>query len=156
MTKSHMRDMIEFHEKFGLEYSGKPRALPKEINDFRTGFMKEELREYIKASHILHLELGNEQPDPGVLLEQLEDQLDAMVDLVYVVIGTAYLHGYGPRWQEAWDRVHAANMRKVRAERVEDSKRGSTFDVVKPLGWEKPNHKDIVEDHIHWTPPHAG
>lgn len=149
MTKSHMQDMIEFHEKFGLAYDGPPRALPKELADFRIDFKREELREYVRATHILNLELGNDAPDPGVILEQLEDQLDAMVDQVYVILGTAYLHGYGKRWQEAWDRVHKANMAKVRAERQEDSKRGSTFDVVKPPGWEKPNHKDLVEDHIH-------
>lgn len=154
MTKTHMQDMVEFHEKFDLEYSDKPRSLPKELSDFRIDFMREELREYIKASHILTLELGvaletNQPPDQGVILEQLEDQLDGLVDLVYVAIGTAYLHGYGNRWQEAWDRVHAANMSKVRAERAEDSKRGSTFDVVKPPGWVKPTHSDLVEDNIH-------
>lgn len=149
--KTHMQDMVAFHERFGLEYSGKPRALPKELGDFRGNFMREELREYLKASHILHLELNTEErkPDPGVILEQLEEQLDAMVDLVYIVIGTAYLHGYADRWQEAWDRVHHANMRKVRAESAADSKRGSTFDVVKPKGWRPPDHKDLVEDHIH-------
>ena len=149
MTKSHMQDIRDFHEKFNLEYNGKPRALPKELGDFRIDFKREELREYVRATHILNLELGNDQPDPGVILEQLEDQLDAMVDMVYVILGTAYLHGFGDRWQEAWNRVHHANMQKVRALAAADSKRGSTFDVVKPAGWEKPTHKDLVEDHIH-------
>lgn len=151
MSKSHMDDIAAFHERFGLEYTGNPRALPKELGDFRVDFKREELREYIKASHILHLELTTEgrDPDPGVIVEQLEDQLDALVDMVYVIIGTAYLHGYRWRWQEAWDRVHRANMAKVRAASAGDSKRGSTFDVVKPPGWEKPTHKDLVEDNIH-------
>jgi len=149
--KTHMQDIADFHRKFGLEYDGRPRALPKELGDFRVDFKREELREYIKASHILHLELTTEgkTPDRGVIVEQLEDQLDALVDMVYVILGTAYLHGYEVRWQEAWDRVHAANMAKVRAASAGDSKRGSTFDVVKPAGWVKPDHKDLVEDHIH-------
>jgi len=155
--KTHMQDMAAFHERFGLEYSGNPRALPKELADFRMDFMREEMREYVKASHVLHLELtGPEPADQGVILTELEDQLDAMVDLVYVVIGTAYLHGYGNRWQEAWDRVHYANMQKVRAERAEDSKRGSTFDVVKPKGWRPPSHTDLVEDNIHRSQTNAG
>ncbi len=154
MSKSHMEDLIEFHEKFGLEYNGKPRALPKEMSDFRIDFNREELREYITHTHTLGLEIsaaerGEKDIDPGVVRFHLEEQLDALVDQVYVIMGTAYLHGYGKSWQEAWDRVHHANMQKVRAQRVEDSTRGSTFDVVKPPGWVKPTHADLVEDNAH-------
>jgi predicted HAD superfamily Cof-like phosphohydrolase len=73
---------------------------------------------------------------------ELVDQLDALVDLAYVVLGTAYLHGF--RFNEAWRRVHAANMAKVRAERAEQSARGSTFDVVKPPGWKPADLSDLV------------
>lgn len=151
MTKTHMQDMVDFHEKFDLAYNGKPRALPKELADFRFGFLKEELHEYKDATHILDLELNTEgRPhDPGMVTATMEDQLDAMVDLAYVLFGTAYLHGYADRWQEAWDRVHAANMAKVRATDASQSARGSTLDVVKPKGWVKPTHVDLVEDNIH-------
>jgi predicted HAD superfamily Cof-like phosphohydrolase len=44
----------------------------------------------------------------------------------------------GLPFDELWKQVHAANMRKVRAEVPSDSKRGSTFDVVKPPGWVSP------------------
>lgn len=45
---------------------------------------------------------------------------------------------------EAWSRVHNANMQKVRAARVQDSKRDSGFDVVKPPGWKAPDLSDLV------------
>ena len=128
-------DVKAFHEKFGLGYSGPPRQLTGDYHDFRQGFMQEELDEY-QAAH----EAGD-----------LAGQLDALVDLVYVALGTAYLQAFP--FGEAWRRVQAANMAKVRVERASDSKRGSTFDVVKPPGWAAPDHSDLVRseayDEVH-------
>ena len=122
MSSLIVQDITEFHEKFGLEYKGPPRKLPGKLQEFRNNFLFEEFCEYIQAG------LDN---DP-------EAQLDALVDLVYVAIGTAYLNGYD--FQTAWNRVHAANMSKVRGE----SKR-SEFDIVKPDGWKEPDLSDLVE-----------
>ena len=119
-------DIKEFHEKFELIYDGQPRALPTDLYDFRAKFMTEELTEYMTA----------------YLEGRLADQLDSLVDLVYVVLGTAYLQGFD--FNEAWRRVHEANMRKVRALKADDSKRGSTYDVVKPEDWLKPDLSDLV------------
>ena len=119
-------DIKEFHEKFRLEYNGLPRELPGRLFDFRMGFMHEELTEYANAF---------DQADKT-------KQLDALVDLVYVALGTAYLHGFD--FNEAWRRVHAANMLKVRALNPTDSVRGSTYDVVKPKNWQPPNLEDLV------------
>lgn len=119
-------DIRDFHEKFGLVYNGGPRPLDRELHNFRQAFMQEELDEYESAHEA----------------DDLEGQLDALVDLAYVLLGTAYLQGLP--FAEAWRRVHEANMTKVRAERAEDSKRGSTFDVVKPEGWTAPDHSDLV------------
>lgn len=116
-------DIQEFHEKFDLDFG----SMNGHMQNFRVTFMNEELTEYIRATSS-----GDK-----------EGQLDALVDLVYVAVGTAYLHGWN--FQEAWDRVHAANMTKVRAQHAKDSKRGSHFDVVKPEGWVPPNLKDLVE-----------
>jgi predicted HAD superfamily Cof-like phosphohydrolase len=120
-------DIIDFHEKFQLIYSGKPRRLPDDLSEFRIKFLKEELQEYIRA----------------VDLDDFPDQLDALVDLAYVTLGTAYLHGFN--FNEAWRRVHRANMMKIRAMRPEDSTRGNhRFDIVKPKGWTAPDLTDLV------------
>lgn len=153
-----VRDIELFHQKFGLTYVGRPRALPPELSEFRRKFLKEELDEYKTATHraeyhVALLQTQLSMPgiydvyDPDQVAEQLEHALDGLVDLVYVAIGTAYLHGFN--FREAWRRVHEANMKKVRAERAVDSTRGSTFDVIKPPGWTAPSHKDLVEDHEH-------
>ncbi|OXE37528.1 MAG: hypothetical protein CGW95_01030 [Phenylobacterium zucineum] len=138
-------DIEEFHSKFGLFYDGKPRMLPTELADFRQKFLQEEKNEYV-----LHTEactIAVHERDEAEVTHQLAQMLDGLVDLVYVAVGTAHLHGFD--FREAWRRVHAANMAKVRAQRAEDSKRGTTYDVVKPDGWLPPRHEDLVEDHVH-------
>jgi hypothetical protein len=40
--------------------------------------------------------------------------------------------------------VHEANMKKVRALRPEDSKRGSIYDIVKPVGFVAPTLTDLI------------
>ena len=119
-------DIKEFHEKFGLHYNDGPRELPDGLQRFRIGFLQEELFEYESA----------------VANGDREKMLDGLVDLVYVALGTAYLHGFC--FHEAWKRVHQANMAKIRVERAEDSTRQSSFDVIKPQGWQAPDLKDLV------------
>lgn len=127
-----LKDIKEFHEKFGLEYDGPPRSLNEELASFRARFLAEETAEY--ESHAT-----------GDTLADKVGVIDAMVDLVYVALGTVYLHGMSGQFDEAWRRVHSANMQKVRAVSASESKRGSTYDVVKPEGWAAPNHEDLFE-----------
>lgn len=141
-----LRDVEEFHSKYGLLYDGKPRALPQELAGFRQGFLGEELREYLEHASAAAAELAasESERDPANYAFHLEQMLDALVDLVYVALGTSQLHGFD--FREAWRRVHAKNMMKVRAERADQSKRGSAFDVVKPAGWTPASLIDLVED----------
>ena len=133
-------DIEDFHRKFELTYDGPARVLPAPLAEFRERFMHEELVEYEEAAEAAEDARAADYPERYA--EALELMLDSLVDEVYVVLGTAYLHGFD--FREAWRRVHAANMRKVRALSAEDSKRGSTFDVVKPLDWQPPSHLDLV------------
>ena len=143
------KDVKEFHEKFGLAYDGKPRALPPAIQKFRDKFHREELKEYGLATQRLARVLAKQEDatlDDEVALE-LSHALDALVDEVYVLLGTAYLHGFD--FNAAWQRVQAANMAKVRAKAAADSKRKSKYDVVKPPGWTPPRIQPLVSDHNH-------
>jgi predicted HAD superfamily Cof-like phosphohydrolase len=135
-------DIAEFHQRFGLYYYGPPRALEPELQDFRSKFLDEELAEYKTAVLILNDSRKPEDERKAAAAKAL----DALIDLIYVAEGTIHLHGFNG--DEAWRRVQAANMRKVRAERAVDSKRGSAFDVVKPPGWIAPDHSDLVADLI--------
>ncbi len=125
-----MQDIEAFHHKFGLVYEGQVRTLPKDLLEFRIKFMQEELDEYKEAA-----EAGDK-----------EKQFDALIDLCYVALGTAYLQGLYNVWDEGWARVQRANMAKIRVQRKNFtlSKRQSPFDVVKPKGWVAPDLRDLV------------
>lgn len=127
-------DVGRFHEKFALPVSGpdvKARMLTKEEFDFRSGFMHEELTEFDES-----FEKGD-----------MAGMADALIDLAYVVYGTA--HFMGIPWERLWADVQRANMSKERASGGDDSrsKRKSAFDVVKPEGWVGPDPEGILEQH---------
>lgn len=124
----HLGMVTEFHAKFGLQYLGGARMLEGELKEFRQKFMQEELNEWAEA---------HEEGD-------LEKALDALIDLQYVLLGTAYLQGLGGVFSEAFDLVHRANMAKVRASDASESKRGTSLDVVKPAGWSAPDLSRLV------------
>lgn len=117
----------EFQEKFYGPYTEGPRQLPYDLGELKFIHMREELVEWQK---------GRAEGD-------LEQQLDALIDLVYVALGTAYQQGND--FNEGFRRVHAANMMKVRALKAEESKRNSTWDVVKPEGWTPASLADLVK-----------
>lgn len=119
----------EFHKKFGIAYDGPPRRLPPGLRDFRINFLKEELQEYIDA-----VTVGN-----------LEKQFDALIDLVYVALGTAHLQGLP--FRAGFDRVQYANMQKMKATRETEGTRPHLFDITKPYGWKAPVLLDLI------TPP---
>lgn len=134
MSLSNFDDVGEFHEKFGLDNTTHqdtgPRDVPDELIRFRIGFLVEELEEFIS----------------GAIDDDPEQMFDALLDLAYVVFGTAHLLGFP--WQEGWEAVQKANMAKVRAAADgSDSKRGSSFDVVKPEGWTAPDIKAVLNKH---------
>ncbi len=139
------QDIIDFHQKFGIDYTSVPRALPLDLSEFRSKFLEEEATEYMGAQERAYdiTTAHPEDRDAADYSHQLEEALDGLVDLCYVAMGTARLHGFD--FVEAWDRVHAANMQKIRTPSAQASKRGSTFDVIKPDGWEAPSHTDLVE-----------
>lgn len=119
-------DVSAFNKKFGLEPTESPSFPDEEIWKLKNRHMQEELDE-IRAA---------------CLVGDLEQYFDGIIDLVYVALGAAYLAGLP--FDEGFKRVHEANMKKVRAITAEDSKRGSTYDIVKPAGWEAPVLDDLL------------
>ena len=126
-------DVRAMHEEMDLRgdvvfrYDGPPRVLDLELSQMRQNFMQEELDEYEEAAAN-----GN-----------LAEQFDALLDLVVVALGTAYLQGLP--WQDGFDRVHAANWLKRPARDAEESKRRYGMDLVKPDDWLPPVLDDLVK-----------
>lgn len=119
-------DVRQFQEKFGVPMADKPSLLDQKTFDFRRKFMQEELNEF-SDSHV-----------EGDLI----GAADALVDLVYVVHGTALMMGLP--WEDLWNEVQRANMTKERAATAAQSKRGSALDVIKPPGWKGPDHAQFL------------
>ena len=126
------KDIVDFHEKFKREYNGSPRSLTDKEFLFRFNALLEELMEYYDARN----------------KNKLDKEFDALIDLVYFALGTAYQQGLD--FKEGWKRVHAANMKKIPAKTDSDSKRGSSLDIVKPINWEEPDLRDLVTKNKDW------
>lgn len=125
--QTNFDDVADFHLKFCVPCSQAPALLDQAANDFRENFLKEELKEY----------------HDSYIQNDLEGCADALVDLVYIAMGTACMMGIP--WQKIWDSVQTANMTKRLAKPDgSDSKRGSPLDVVKPLGWVGPDHRPAL------------
>lgn len=121
MSFNFHRDVYEFHKKFDIPIEKYPAFPIEELLEFRIKFMREEVQEFEEA----------------VSRNDIGCAFDALIDIVYVALGTAIMMNVP--FNQGWDIVHAANMAKVRAKTNNESKRGSTFDVVKPPNWTAPD-----------------
>lgn len=128
---SMWQDIEAFHQKFHIPQEETPGFPASEMMAFRLKFLKEELEEFEEAYEKNDLVLA----------------FDALLDLAYVVLGTAYIMNLP--WDKAWAHVQMSNMEKMRALKESDSTRGSTFDVVKPEGWISPNNRIHAEILMH-------
>lgn len=125
-TRTNFQDVQAFLRKFGIPAVSQPLILSPDVEEFRQKFMQEELNEFHDAT-------------------TLQKKADALVDLVYVALGTADMMGIP--WDAMWDAVQRANMRKERAKSAEHSAastgRGHSLDVVKPEGWVSPDKEQM-------------
>jgi predicted HAD superfamily Cof-like phosphohydrolase len=123
-----LKDIDNFHKKYGFEKNEKV-DIPdnSELINFRTAFLMEELAEYTNA----------------ITKKDTAGALDALVDIVYIALGTAWL--FNLPFEKAWNEVQKANMSKIRA-KDKTGKRGTKFDVIKPKDWKAPNIEKIIEE----------
>lgn len=126
---SMFEDVEDFNNKFGLP-TARPGVICQfpapEVLVYRDRFLAEELNEYRLA----------------VNAGDLSGALDALVDLAYVVLGTA--HFYGAPFDKLWDEVQRANMAKERGINDARHKRGAAEGVRKPAGWTPPDITGII------------
>ena len=133
--RTNFDDVGLFHEAIGhyrnTTFNGAQPLDPEdELLDLKRRHLQEELDEFLQ----------------GYALNDHAQMADALVDLVYVAMGFAQVMGYP--WQEIWDAVQKANMSKRRAHADgHDSKRASSFDIVKPPGFVPPPVARILKQH---------
>lgn len=118
--------VYKFQEKFGIPMASEPTRMSRDIAEFRVKFIQEELDEYKTALE----------------KDDLNAQLDALVDMTYVILGTALRQGMGDIFERAFARVHTANMRK----QLEDGPANrANKGLIKPPGWTPPDFTDLLE-----------
>ena len=124
------QDIIEMHRTFGHTEVFNKIAEDEEhlgrLLRFRLEFIGEEYHELLKAYE------GKDA----------EGIVDALVDLMVVIIGT--FHCMAVDADDAWDEVHNANMRKVSGTNPSRPNELGLPDLVKPDGWEPPDHEHHV------------
>ena len=113
-------DVRDFHRKIKYPENSFPSLHEPgntSIQD-RIDHMYEELNEYREALD------ANELPNA----------IDAMVDLIYLALGTIRMHGVdvGP----CWDEVHRANMKKLPGKNWKNT--------IKPPGWKAPDLEKVI------------
>lgn len=119
MINEEFEQVKDFHKTFNCPYRETPNFLPESEVKRRAGFMTEEIQEFTEA-------------------ENIYDQADAMIDLIYFALGTLVEMGVQPK--NLFDIVHNANINKLWEDgrphyREEDKK------VVKPKNWQNPYPK---------------
>lgn len=128
-------DIRQMHHKFEVHkwMDDASPEMRKECIKFRMELLSEEFNETMKA----------------YFAGDAEEMVDGLIDLCVVAIGTLDLAEVNT--QEAWDEVLFANMTKQVGEKPERPNPLGLPDLVKPLGWEAPQHYDnlgILEEII--------
>lgn len=113
----------EFHRAFNLPLREAPGLLSQERAQRRCAWMREEIEEFLEA-------------------QDVSDQADAMIDLIYFALGTMVEMGVKP--QELFEIVHRANMDKL----FPDGKPhyNAYSKVIKPDTWRDP--KPLLDEAI--------
>lgn len=117
--KKEWNDVREFHEKFGHPVGTVPQMIGTKRKLSRAKWMNEEVAEFLVA-------------------EDIYEQADAMIDLMYFALGTMVEMGLEP--DELFSIVQKANMDKLWPDgkphyNPKDNK------VIKPEGWQDPGPK---------------
>jgi predicted HAD superfamily Cof-like phosphohydrolase len=122
---SEIVSCYDFQKRFGFIANQTPTHLTTRLMADRVGMILEETAELAEAAEA----------------QDMEKILDALIDLVYFIKGTAVQLGLGEVWHHAFHEVHRANMAKV----IGTGHRGVAHDVIKPPGWIPPRLGTILE-----------
>lgn len=123
-----VKDVYEFNEKIiGTKQPDTPTTLSRERLLFALTAMYEELHEFTLASN----------------QNNVAEQVDAMIDLIYFAIGRCYEIGISQEaFMACWNLVQEKNMAKKRGTK----NRGTDQDACKPYGWVAPDLGEILNN----------
>ena len=124
-SSDYLGKVKEFMTTFGQPVLDKPTPLPEDRQKLRIALIFEELKEYAEASGMVeyfaklcdehYVDIHN-NPNPDIQIVEVineVEQLDALLDLQYVLSGAVHEHGFGEIFDEAFEEVHSSNMSKA-------------------------------------------
>ena len=125
-----VKNITDMHLKFGVHEWINKKIEEKdyyslhEFLQFRLRFLDEELHETKEAVKYRHA----------------DDIVDGLIDLCVIAIGTLDILGVNAN--QAWNRVHRANMAKEVGQKESRPNDLGLPDMIKPDDWIGPDHKD--------------
>jgi hypothetical protein len=130
-------DISAMHTKFGVNkvLRGLDRDKLEAFLKFRIDFLQEELDEMRSA--LVDFQAGKVTGNKAA-----DDTVDALIDLCVVAIGT--LDAFDVNANDAWNKVHRANMTKEVGIKESRPNPLGLPDLIKPEGWKAPSHEDNV------------
>ena len=128
MSKDWVKDINEMQYKYGVhKWIHDNRFNPDQLKrylEFRIDFLQEELSE----------------TEAALVGMDAEEIVDGLIDLCVVAIGT--LDAFGVDAHKAWDEILKANLAKEPGVKPERPNPLGLPDLIKPEGWEGPDHSD--------------
>lgn len=122
MGSDWVRDVADFHEKYLVDIPNQPEGMLIEAQELhRMKLFLEEFKEFCDA----------------VEKKDFVEYVDAIGDMIYILIGTALSCGVDLR--PIWDAIHVSNMKKIPPLHAGQK-------VRKPDGWEPPKIDEILQN----------
>ena len=115
--------VAKMHEVFGHPVTNTPTKLTEERAKIRASFMQEELEEFLEATTV-------------------EDQYDALIDLIYFAFGTFAEMGVRP--DKGFEIVNNANMAKLFPDGKPRFREGDGK-ILKPKAGKHRNHNFVLK-----------
>ena len=127
--RKELNNLIEFNEAFGIEFPSSPLLVDAKTQELRVNLLLEELEEY---------RVANTKGD-------IVEVLDAIGDMLYIVLGTAVQHGMQNILEEAFRVIHSSNMSKLDEDRKPIINGDKHYDPRKPIG-------KVLKSDLYWSP----
>ena len=138
-----IEQVLEFHKVFEHPIGDVAKALSIKRGLQRHSYMKEELQEFHDA----------------VEAEDLVEQADACIDIIYFALGTLVELGLADKYEDLFDNIQASNMSKVCLSMESAIRTAEAHDqptTIKPIGsyWKvsDANTNKIVKSETYFKP----
>ena len=127
--RKEVNNLMEFNEAFGIQFPKSPLLVDAKTQELRVNLLLEELEEY---------RVANTKGD-------ITEVLDAITDMLYIVLGTAVQHGMQDVIEQAFNIVHSSNMSKLDKDGKPIINGDKHYDPRIPIG-------KVMKSENYWSP----